>query len=304
MASASPKAPVTAVTKRRHGLSNRIGVFNLLHVTLIFWIICLLLQRYLAGVTPTDNNFHSTGSPVLFLTAHPDDEAMFFAPTILSLRKADIEVFGLSLSNGNADGLGSQREIELMESYKVLRVPERNVAALDDESLLDGMEENWKAEYIASILERYTERLGIQTIITFDQDGISLHPNHKACFEVVRLLQTMRNAQQVLADEVEAIPAVHEPLTVWTLKTTKAPWKFLGLPKAIFDSVSYRVSFLHHKIKQPRQLGQTTHILGNPSDYATALRAMFKHQTQLVWFRYLYVLSSTLMQANTLALLR
>ena len=37
---------------------------------------------------------------VLLITAHPDDECMFFAPTIISLTQNDVEVFLLCLSEG------------------------------------------------------------------------------------------------------------------------------------------------------------------------------------------------------------
>ena len=37
---------------------------------------------------------------VLLITAHPDDESMFFAPTIITLAQANVEVFLLCLSEG------------------------------------------------------------------------------------------------------------------------------------------------------------------------------------------------------------
>lgn len=60
-------------------------------------------------------------SNVLLLTAHPDDEAMFFAPTLLGLRN---NIFSLCLSVGNADGLGETRKEELVASLDVLGVQE------------------------------------------------------------------------------------------------------------------------------------------------------------------------------------
>lgn len=60
---------------------------------------------------------------VLLLTAHPDDECMFFAPTLLALRdRVSVEVFSLCLSVGNADGLGQTRRHELSRSLDVLGV--------------------------------------------------------------------------------------------------------------------------------------------------------------------------------------
>jgi len=58
----------------------------------------------------------------LIVTAHPDDEVMFFAPLILSLLRVpskDIAVYVLCLSEGLE---GKVRRAELEESLKVLNV--------------------------------------------------------------------------------------------------------------------------------------------------------------------------------------
>jgi N-acetylglucosaminylphosphatidylinositol deacetylase len=46
-----------------------------------------------------------TGKNILYVIAHPDDEAMFFVPSILSLREKN-KLWLLCLSNGDAAGLG------------------------------------------------------------------------------------------------------------------------------------------------------------------------------------------------------
>lgn len=38
---------------------------------------------------------------VLLITAHPDDECMFFAPAIITLTQANVEIFLLCLSEGH-----------------------------------------------------------------------------------------------------------------------------------------------------------------------------------------------------------
>jgi len=64
---------------------------------------------------------------VLLVTAHPDDEAMFFAPTILSLAsRREISLFHVCLSNGNADGLGETRKAELGYSLDILGISRQN----------------------------------------------------------------------------------------------------------------------------------------------------------------------------------
>ena len=90
---------------------------------------------------------------VLLVIAHPDDECMFFAPTLSVLTRQHVQVFVLCLSNGefasnphlsaplslrifhavgshtyhshtagNAEGLGAVREKELLAACTVLRV--------------------------------------------------------------------------------------------------------------------------------------------------------------------------------------
>lgn len=68
----------------------------------------------------------------LLVTAHPDDECMFFSPAILDLHRQNVQVFILCLSRGNYDGLGDVREKEIVKSAAVLDVPENRVQVLED----------------------------------------------------------------------------------------------------------------------------------------------------------------------------
>jgi hypothetical protein len=72
------------------------------------------------------------GRSALILTAHPDDESMFFAPTILGLKNHGWDVRGLCLSVGDAEGLGHERLDELKRGYEVLGVDKKNVAVVND----------------------------------------------------------------------------------------------------------------------------------------------------------------------------
>jgi len=88
-------------------------------------LILSLLTAFIYQPFDTENLVKSDGySRLLVLTAHPDDECMFFAPTLLGLNTKDnTEIFSLCLSTGNADGLGMTREMEFHASYEVLGVP-------------------------------------------------------------------------------------------------------------------------------------------------------------------------------------
>ena len=88
----------------------------------------LVLSIILAFLFNSNELFSTTelaikSQNILLVTAHPDDEAMFFAPTILSLsKKTSLGLFHLCLSSGNADGLGAIRKAELTNSLDVLGI--------------------------------------------------------------------------------------------------------------------------------------------------------------------------------------
>ena len=67
-------------------------------VTLFWWWILYAVQWGLPLIPGTNR--------CLLVIAHPDDETMFFGPTIRQLLKANVHIFVLSISCGNADGLG------------------------------------------------------------------------------------------------------------------------------------------------------------------------------------------------------
>lgn len=62
------------------------------------------------------------GKRICLLIAHPDDEAMFFAPTVIALTRPELQnhVKILCLSSGDAAGLGETRKRELTKSGLVL----------------------------------------------------------------------------------------------------------------------------------------------------------------------------------------
>ncbi len=88
---------------------------------------------------------------ILLLTAHPDDECMFFAPTLLALARdyhlrqaeeltnsvveADINkgppIFSLCMSVGNADGMGFTRRAAVQKSLNDLGVNEEKSWVVD-----------------------------------------------------------------------------------------------------------------------------------------------------------------------------
>lgn len=109
-------------------------------------LVVLALSLLLGALyTPLDSNgtfasqkamkAASIAKKILMVTAHPDDEAMFFAPTILALNAraatGEVEFALVCLSNGNAEGLGATRTTEFKRSADVLGVPANKYWVVD-----------------------------------------------------------------------------------------------------------------------------------------------------------------------------
>ncbi|GBF89810.1 hypothetical protein Rsub_02514 [Raphidocelis subcapitata] len=150
---------------------------------------------------------------LLLVTAHPDDEAMFFAPSLAHFAARGREVSLLCLSNGDADGLGRVREKELLAACRLLGIPPERVAVADDPSLRDGLATEWPAPAVAARLEAALRarpcgeaqiradpgpkprRKPRRQVLTFDARGVSGHANHIATHRGVRLLLESRGRE-------------------------------------------------------------------------------------------------------------
>ena len=148
---------------------------------------------------------------VLLVIAHPDDEAMFFVPTLRALvaHPEENHVYVLCLSNGGFDGLGEVRAKEMLRSAEVLGIAVDDVRIVDDPRLQDGMQNKWAAADVAGHVQDCVEAWGINRILTFDERGVSGHPNHiDTCHGVLHFLRTsgwgeVNNARMAVPEEEE-----------------------------------------------------------------------------------------------------
>ncbi|WAR64147.1 hypothetical protein PtB15_16B307 [Puccinia triticina] len=147
---------------------------------------------------------------IMLVVAHPDDECLFFSPTLLNLlspRFVNRTEFNsstphpqpqnnssedaqinlefprahiLSLSSGNADGLGIKRTREMRASCWAFGIPSPHCIVLDHPELPDSMSVWWPEDTIAEFVRLYVDLWDIDAIITFDHHGVSGHANHRA----------------------------------------------------------------------------------------------------------------------------
>lgn len=104
------------------------------------------------------------GSRTLLIIAHPDDEAMFFAPLLLALKSNLCATSILCLSTGDYDGLGSTRRVELLKCADCYYIDRNRVHVIDHQKLQDGKESNWPPELIRDIVMDFLSTGEFETV--------------------------------------------------------------------------------------------------------------------------------------------
>ncbi|KAF8916471.1 putative deacetylase LmbE-like domain-containing protein, partial [Mucidula mucida] len=268
--------------------------------------LAAVLYQPTATKSPLNNEL-TARDIVLFVTAHPDDECMFFAPTILGLQSIaqppDIHV--LSLSFGNADGLGETRHKEFQSSLDNLGIPEGHKHILDHPyvslELQDNMTAKWNPEIISNLFPAMSKnQANIDQILTFDRKGVSGHANHKSIFHGVRRYAQSRTVPPKLYALI-SVPTLTKYTSI--LAPVQAKFDLYGIRLwRTVDTTALRVLRLiglaeEEGKKIPLSNSMPVFVSG-VNEFVTAHKAMRAHRSQLVWFRWLYVLFSRYMWVN------
>ncbi|XP_067866968.1 N-acetylglucosaminyl-phosphatidylinositol de-N-acetylase isoform X3 [Heterodontus francisci] len=209
----------------------------------------------------------------LLVTAHPDDECMFFAPALLRLVGRGLSVHLLCLSTGNFYNQGEVRKKELLQSCAVLGIPSSRVTVLDHRALPDHPGVQWDPELIAMLILRHVQKHHISLVLTFDEDGVSGHANHIAVYYAIRKLYSEKK-----------LPNGCQALVLQSTNILRRYISILDLP----------LSWL-----RPHHVMYILHSW----EYQQAKKAMYCHQSQLLWFRHLYLYISRYMFINTFHLM-
>ncbi|EAN31967.2 GlcNAc-PI de-N-acetylase family protein [Theileria parva strain Muguga] len=132
-----------------------------------------------------------SGNPSLgFLLAHPDDESMFFLPTLGALKsipkpgeESTFKLHFLYLSNGNSEGKGELREAELASLCDYYGY---SCTVINDPLLQDG-DTKWDPEHALPHVKKFINDHSLRVLFTFDGHGVSGHPNHISTYETAKL---------------------------------------------------------------------------------------------------------------------
>ncbi|KAH7308049.1 N-acetylglucosaminyl phosphatidylinositol deacetylase [Stachybotrys elegans] len=249
-----------------------------------------------------------TNKRICLLIAHPDDEAMFFAPTVLALTRPETgnHVKILCLSSGNADGLGETRKKELVKSAMSLGLrDEDDIFVLDDPNdFPDSMTTTWETDKISNLLcSAFAPFMGrqradpsapitasIDVLITFDAHGVSSHPNHISLFH---------GARAFIAQLMQGKSQHKSPVALYSLHSVGLGRKYTSVMDAVMTlALGSKAAEASH----PESLVFMNALTG-AGGLQTAWKAMTEaHKSQMVWFRYLWLGFSRYMLVNDLYL--
>jgi len=228
-------------------------------------VFCMAFYLIVSQLSPDPMQKHlQCPTRVLFVTSHPDDEVMFFGPTILGLAKAGCEIFLLVMSPGREKG--HTRKHELYESCRILGIPMSNIIVMRHSKLKDDPTVRWREELVSTIILRHVTSLNIDTVVTFDRHGVSGHKNHVSLYYAVACFAIEDRERSVYClTTVNLLRKYSSVLDV--------PMSFLVCPYVFISS-----------------LGQ----------WWLVQKAMMAHWSQYTWFRRLYMMFSRYTLINTL----
>lgn len=235
----------------------------------------------------------------LLVIAHPDDESMFFSPTLQYLTGRGIHLEVLCLSSGNAEGLGEVRTEELYRSLGyVYGIKPSAMTVLNSERMQDGIDMLWDEDDVQRTIDKHVRaREGlIGIVISFDEIGVSGHRNHISThrgLEQARKvwaneLLSRRNDDGGNIEEDEETVLWQLPDMVWYLESVGIWRKYSGFVDLVTSTLIAKLQAVNI---------QTIAIPF--TNFGSVWRGMLCHQTQLEWYRYLFVALSRYSYMNT-----
>ncbi|KAJ1920931.1 N-acetylglucosaminyl-phosphatidylinositol de-N-acetylase [Mycoemilia scoparia] len=213
---------------------------------------------------------------VLFVTAHPDDECMFFTPTFYALSKQpNVDITVLCLSTGDHDGAGEVRAKELVQAASVLGVDPNKVIIVNSPDLPDNPKKVWNPALVAKTVKAVVVSGKVDAVFTFDVQGVSGHENHSSAY--------VGTKHMFLTDQYFKVNDVR----LYTLHSTNLVRKYIGVLDTLFS------------LGQAMAAKDSLIFVSGLEGYQMGLRAMSQHSSQMVWFRRLYLAFSRYMFINT-----
>lgn len=201
----------------------------------------------------------------------------------------------------------------------------RNTNKKGYRELQDNITAEWDPNVVAKVLKPYVSELKIDTvrltltpiettantffvqILTFDQKGVSSHPNHIALFAGAQTL--IKNLGETSSKPPRLFTLFSAPLltkytSIVTVALGKADLYVYLFLTWVEDWIMLVLSHWYPEILTPEiprhhDAAATPVFINGIGEYSTALLAMQAHSSQMEWFRWLYVAFSRYMWSNS-----
>ena len=257
------------------------------------WSLCLLIAalvslQILLFVLVASIGVSVIPGKTLFVIAHPDDEAMFFGPSILRSESPYI----LSISSGAPDG--EKRTQELFRSCRVLGL--EGSCFVDDDALPDGFEYDWEPKDVQRIVNKYVELIQPDRIVTFDSLGVSRHPNH------IALARALRTRGQRVPEGRQVLPMnlTNQRYSNWTYNATVPVYSLrtggvLSMYLGFYGTVLYVIESGSEMRRGFLAVTPLRDLWGGRIE-----QAFLEHKSQVIWYRYLWLWVSRFLSSNHL----
>lgn len=304
-----------------------------------------------------NNKFNKpiTNSDVILVIAHPDDESMFFGPSILELNKENYlnNFHIICLSNGNYDNLGEIRYNELIKSSSILGLNLNNIKIYDEKNggFKDNINENWdllnlEKLILNSIKNDLNLNKSIINFLTFDKFGVSNHPNHKSIYyglnNLIKNLQNLNRNANITenSNDIDYSILNNKQINLWTLKSLPIYLKYSSnfitnfelffkyIKIILSDNLinkfhNFKELILNNLINKFKLIDYSNLNLFDPASssssssssnnsikifsdvnswFANMASMTFAHYSQIVWFRWFWLLFSKYLNSNELIL--
>lgn len=230
--------------------------------------------------------------------------------TLLSSKVNSISLQALTVVSflGNADGIGHIRKHELVDSAQVLGLdigsnPSAVVSVLDDPRFPDSITTDWSTTEVRDVLLNVWTTRPFDTIITFDEDGVSGHPNHRALYHgAIAFVNSVRGSQAKDGSDSG------NPVALYTLPSYGLIRKYSGVLDIITTFATKGRGAVSPVVtgKLPTKVPSLPPVvlsINGPQQYRSAREAMVKaHKSQMRWFRWGWISLSRYMFVNDLHL--
>lgn len=250
------------------------------------------------------NSFHEIyDSDVYFVIAHPDDELMFFFPSLIELinpvYRNNVKLICFSHGESESDEIGLIRKKEFYVSGKILGLEKKSLIIMN--KFKDGLDIEWNFQEISFLLNKEIKLKSDKriVIITFDKYGVSNHINHKSLYYGVKFFFEENNKQSNYNHDLKNRLYVLKSLNFFN-KYSSTIFTNLNL------IVKYLIRFLNFIFRSDYNPG----IFSDPnsseffSDYSTLslnyASMLFGYKSQMKSYRYLWLFFSRYVTYNNL----